>query len=438
METRDKVALDRLVAQPLAWGLAGATWALGRVLRRDHSVTAERVKTIVVAKLLGMGSIIQSTPLLHALRREFTNARLIFLTGIGNRDLVERLPVIDEAIYLRDGRIETLAPDVATSMASLARRGVDLYFDLEVYSGAASILAAASFARNRYGFYRHSARFKKGNYTHLVYFNVRMPVARLYLQLYHAAGGTILDPPEFGPILLTGSEIAHMREALSALGLPSGERYIVVNANASDLLLERRWPAERFVATIEALTALGHRVVLIGAPREAAYVNAIHSRLAPAARAHTIDSSGKISLVDVFAAIHEAHCVVTNDTGPMHLAIAMRRPTVCLFGPGSPDHYGVIGPNIDIRYKPVVCSPCIYETDLPPCDGNNVCMQLIEPGEVVEAVQRLLADPTHQAALCGRLPPIEPSVQYVDRLGRALGVVARTSVAPGLGLKPPR
>ncbi len=437
METRDKVALDRLVAQPLAWGLAGATWALGRVLRRDHSVTAERVKTIVVAKLLGMGSIIQSTPLLHALRREFTNARLIFLTGIGNRDLVERLPVIDEAIYLRDGRIETLAPDVATSMASLARRGVDLYFDLEVYSGAASILAAASFARNRYGFYRHSARFKKGNYTHLVYFNVRMPVARLYLQLYHAAGGTILDPPEFGPILLTGSGIAHMREALSALGLPSGERYIVVDANASDLLLERRWPAERFVATIEALTALGHRVVLIGAPREAAYVNAIHRRLAPAARAHTIDSSGKISLVDVFAAIHEAHasspmtrdrCTSPSPCGAQRCASSVRVALIIM---------ELSAPTSTFATSRSCAVPASTKRTFPPATETTcACSSSSREKSSRRCKGSSLIPRTRRR--CGRLPPIEPSVQYVDRLGRALGVVARTSVAPGLGLKPPR
>jgi ADP-heptose:LPS heptosyltransferase len=346
------------------------------------------------------------------------------------------LPVIDEAVYLRDGRIETLAADVVTEMTTLARREVDLYFDLEVYSGGASVLAAMSFARNRYGFYRHSARFKKGNYTHLVYFNVRMPVARLYLQLYYAAGGALIAPPEFGPITVTADDVAHMRKGLAGLGLEPRESYLVVNANASDLLLERRWPADRFVATIETLTARGHRVVLIGSPREAAYVRGIHDCLSLEARARTVDSAGKLSLDDVFALIHEARCVVTNDTGPMHLAIAMHRPTVCLFGPGSPDHYGVTGPNIDIRYRPVVCSPCIYETDLPPCDGNNVCMQLIEPGEVVDAVRRLLREDVPETPAKDRSPLLDEPVRYLDHGGRALGVVARTSIAPAESPKP--
>jgi ADP-heptose:LPS heptosyltransferase len=429
MQTQDKVALDRLVAKPLAWGFTGAAYVLGRIARRDHSVRPEEVRSIVVAKLLGMGSLVQATPLLAALKQGFPNARITLLTGHANRELVQRLPMVDDAIYLRDGRIDTLAADTAQALAGLMARKVDLYFDLEVYSAGASILALTSLARNRYGFYRHSARFKKGNYTHLVFFNVRMPVSRLYLQLYQAAGGPPIEPPPLADINVRPEETARMREKMAALGLGADEAYVVVNANASDLLLERRWPADRFAAAIEALTARGHRVVLIGSPAEAPYVGELHGLLSSAARARTIDSAGKIGLADVFALLRGAACVITNDTGPMHLAIAMGRPTVCLFGPGSPDHYGVRGPNVDILYKPVVCSPCIYETDAAPCDGNNVCMQLIEPAEVVESALRLLERRSPAPREARHLPILDEEVRFVDARGGALGVVARSSLA---------
>ena len=58
--------------------------------------------------------------------------------------------------------------------------------------------------------------------------------------------------------------------------------------------------------------------------------------------------------------IDGAACVITNDTGPMHVAFSLNRPTVCLFGPGSPEHYGVDNPNVQILYKGIFCSPCIY------------------------------------------------------------------------------
>jgi ADP-heptose:LPS heptosyltransferase len=144
----------------------------------------------------------------------------------------------------------------------------------------------------------------------------------------------------------------------------------------------------------------------------------------------TLDSSGRVGLVDVFALLHESACVVTNDTGPMHLAIAMGRPTVCLFGPGSPEHYGVKANKVEILYKSVVCSPCIYETDVAPCDGNNVCMQLIEPSEVVDAAMRLMGEAAPTAKTNRHLPLLDDEVRNVDLQGRALGVVARASLEP--------
>ena len=419
MNTRRLIAIDHLVARPIAWGFVGAAWALGKVLRRNHHVDPDRVKTIVVAKLVGMGSIIQATPFLTSIRRAFPNAKILFLTSIANRGLVERLDCIDEGLYLRDHGLDTLSFDVATTCARFATTGVDLYFDLELYSAGASILALMSLARNRYGFYRHSARFKKGNYTHLVFFNVQMPVSRLYLQLYTAATKRSPTLPlEFGPIRVTPEDISRMRDDLGALGLGEGEPYVVVNPNASELLLERRWPAHKFVGTIEELTAMGHRVVLIGSPGEAHYVRRIHEALSPVGQHQCIDSSGKLSLGSVFALIHQASCVITNDTGPMHIAIAMSRPTVCLFGPGSPEHYGVRGPKVDIRYKAVVCSPCLYETDAPPCDGKNICMQIIEVDEVVNAAVRLMRDEDHGTVSRRSLAPVEAPVNIWISAGK--------------------
>ena len=46
-------------------------------------------------------------------------------------------------------------------------------------------------------------------------------------------------------------------------------------------------------------------------------------------------------------------------------------------------------PNVEIFYERVFCSPCLYEADRPPCNGNNICMQRIKPGPVIESVLRL-------------------------------------------------
>lgn len=422
MKTRTKFLIDRTFAIPIAWAANLAARSLGPVLQRNHEIDAAHVRTIVVAKLLGMGSIIQATPLLHDLKRSFPQAKLVFLTTRANRGLVERLDVIDESVYVDDEDPFKLFTSAAQTLTSLLGRTIDLYVDLEVYSAGASILSVASGARNRVGFYRNSARFKMGIFTHLAVFNPRVPISSIYRQLHVATGHTKSGEPKFGPLKVHDKDVADLAAKLTSHGLRVEPRYVVLNPNASDLLLERRWPLDRYVELIEELALRGEQIVLVGAKGEVEYVQSIVSRLSDSARARAVDTSGKLSLGELFALVRGATCVVTNDTGPMHFSIALDRPTVCLFGPVSPDHYGVRKSNVEMLYHAVYCSPCAHELDEPPCGGNNVCMQLITVDETLAAVERQLA---------GK-PSLDrvPRLDFVYQSGGAgpLGVIVRSSV----------
>lgn len=425
MKTDTKFLIDRAVAMPLAWATNLAARAAGPVLQRDHTVKVDDIKTIAVAKLLGMGSIIQATPMLRDLRRSFPSAKIIFLTTKANRGLIERLDTVDEGIYVDDADPQVLATTTAKAVGQLLARRIDLYFDLEVYSAGASILSIMSGARNRVGFYRGSARFKKGLYTHLTVFNPRVPIASIYRQLHLSVGGKIGGPAQYGPIAVPAKDVDGLGNTLAKHALELAQKYVVVNANASDLLLERRWPLDKYVELIVELTRRGEQVVLVGAKSEAAYVGEIMALLPKATRARVVDTSGKLSLGELFALIKGAACTVTNDTGPMHFSIALDRPTVCLFGPVSPDHYGVRKANVETLYHAVYCSPCAHEIDTPPCAGVNVCMQLIAVPEVLAAVQRQLDGKPAPV----RLPIAD--VAYAAPQGGALGVLVRSSVETG-------
>ena len=269
MKLRSKILVDRLVGLPLAGVLNLAARGLGRLLHRDHTISRENVRTIVVSKYIGMGSILQATPLIRSLRATFPEAELIFVTGVTCRRLVERIEHIDRIITVDDRGIFRLARTSLRTIVQLMRSRVDLYFDLEVYSAYASIIALMSLARNRLGFYRESAQHKRGNYTHLMYFNPRSPIRYIYLQLGRLSGCEPVEPDRLGTIRVDVEDRRECLAKLSDAGL-SGLPYIVVNPNASDLLIERRWPMERFVELIEGLLARDRMaVVLTGARRSA-------------------------------------------------------------------------------------------------------------------------------------------------------------------------
>jgi hypothetical protein len=81
---RNRILADRLIAVPVAFLFNVVARFLGTIMRRDHSITSSNINRIVVAKLIGMGSILQATPLLRALKQRYPNATLTFVTMRAN------------------------------------------------------------------------------------------------------------------------------------------------------------------------------------------------------------------------------------------------------------------------------------------------------------------------------------------------------------------
>jgi len=166
---------------------------------------------------------------------------------------------------------------------------------------------------------------------------------------------------------------------------------IVINPNASDLRLERRWPASSFVKLISELQSNypNYTIYLVGNKQESAYVNEIHAHFL--SNELVVNTAGKLNLNELIALLKQASLIITNDTGPLHLSLALRKPTIGLFGPCSPDQYGQMETCLPV-YQNVYCSPCVHEFINPPCAGDNQCMKQIEVNKVLEAIKQLLKD----------------------------------------------
>ncbi len=103
-----------------------------------------------------------------------------------------------------------------------------------------------------------------------------------------------------------------------------------------------------------------------------------------------VNCCGETSIDELVALIQHAELMITNDTGPMHIAFSVKTPTVALFGPCLPSQYGIFE-HANILYHQVYCSPCVHEFTFPPCKGNNQCMKNINLGEVFKAIEKSLS-----------------------------------------------
>lgn len=378
------IRLDLLVGLPLCTLGFLASLPLRPFRRR----TLRPVRSILVVKFLGLGSVLLATPLLRRLREAYPGARITFLTFQSNAELVRRLSCVDEVIAVPRQSAAALLGRLPGLLLQLRRAHYDLALDLEFYSRLSNLVAWASGARRRLGFFVR-ARWRGSLLTDPVYFNSRLPYGRAVLALLQP-----LEIEDADEQQLVAPDVAHDEsvaalEHLSSLGVPAEGTVVVVNVNASDLCEERRWPGHRYARLVERFRGEIAPVdcfVFIGTADEAPYVRKVLDEMMPDARQTCLDLAGRTSLVELMVLLRRAALLVTNDSGPLHLAVALGVPTVSLYGPETPALYGPVGENHLVFYASHWCSPClsVYNAKIAMCHGENECMRRIHLEDVVQ------------------------------------------------------
>ena len=390
MKTQSKVVLHEWFGKGVVMLLNLLARFLGSILSIDHTLE-KAPKRIVVCKFLGMGSIIQATPLLQTLRSNFPNAEIIFVTSTGNKKLLESIKDVNRVYCIDDSGTAKVLSSMIQVLLKFWKHKPDLYIDLETYSYFSTALATMSCARNRFGFYRIERNIRMGVYTHMMFFNARAPIAQSYLQMARLIGCKTIEESLYS-FEITETDKKSAMEVLDMITSDSHQEFIIVNPNASDLRIERRWPQEKFGALVTKLHVLYPQKVFlfIGSKSESLWVEHVIEKLDHPVKEKAFNTAGLFSLTELFAVINAAELVITNDTGPMHISFALGKPTVCLFGPASPSQYGQ-NPNAFGIYKNIYCSPCVHDFLTPPCKGDNQCMKQITVDEVSDICVGLIS-----------------------------------------------
>jgi ADP-heptose:LPS heptosyltransferase len=386
---RNKILIDRTIGFLISVVLAILARLVGLLLRRDHR-PAEHPQTIAVSKFVGMGSIVYVGILCRALKKRFPSSTLYFITTKGCMAIASRLVDVDKVLTVDDsGMIKMLLTNISLIVKLWFLRP-ELYFDMEVYSSYSAIIANLSLARNRYGFYRKSAAYKKGLFTHLIFFNTRRHIAEIYRQMGLMAEVDV--NVDIADLLKVYPEDEVKLSYLFEKHDLKNKRLILVNPNASDLLIERRWSEDRWAAYLDQATQRWPQLffLLVGAPHERKYVSEIYHQLSPETKGKVINLAGEADFGTYLALIKIVDLVVTIDSGPVHIAAAFGKQTISLWGPGDPGHYAPLDRKHRTLYEPVYCSPCLYHADVPPCGGDNICMRNISVEKLLEATGEYL------------------------------------------------
>jgi heptosyltransferase-2 len=186
-------------------------------------------------------------------------------------------------------------------------------------------------------------------------------------------------PPREIPRPALRTDRARASTLRRALGLAS-EASVLALCPGAEYGPAKRWPAQHFAVVAAHHAARGGEVWILGAAGDRESAGAIVAGVAPAARGRVQDLTGRTTLHDAIDLLGETDCVVSNDSGLMHVAAALDRPLVAIYGSSSPEFTPPLSPHARVVRSDLHCSPCFDRV----CRfGHTNCLAALEPARIV-------------------------------------------------------
>jgi ADP-heptose:LPS heptosyltransferase len=360
-------------------------------------------RSLLFVKLAEQGSNILAYPALRRAVEIVGRENVYFVVLEDNRFILDAMGALPENNIFT---VPTAGPaaffrGLVSVIRRLRRLRLDATVDLEFFSRGSAALAFLSGAARRVGFHPFfGAGLYRGDLlTHRLLYNPYLHTSQTFLTLVEAslrdpaplptfdlpAPPATAEPPPFVP---SEDELAEVRAILRRSAAHSAP-LILLNANTSDLLPLRRWPAERYVELARRLLDQ-HPEILVaftGAPDEAAAAANLARQVATS---RCVSLAGQTTLRQLLVLYSLAEVLVTNDSGPAHFATLTPIHVVTLFGPETPALFAARSPRHSVLWAGLACSPCVnaYNNRQSPCRDNR-CMQAITTDQVLALVDQI-------------------------------------------------
>lgn len=344
------------------------------------------VRRIAVLRANRLGDLLFALPALEALRAAYPEAEVTLLGArwhaaflSGRPSPVDRVVPVPPTPGVNDvdGGYAS-APEREAFLAELRRERFDLALQLHGGGRNSNPFVAGLGARVTAGARAEDAP-PLDRWIRYVYY--QNEVTR-FLELVGLVGAR---PVGLAPaVAVTAADLAESRAAL-----PDGAGFVVLCPGASDG--RRRWPPERFARVGEGLARAGWRVAVTGTGEEAALVAAVLAGL----EGGGLDLAGRLSVGGLAGLLARAALVVSNDSGPLHLAGAVGTPSVGIYWIGNLVNGG---PPFRARHRPLLafrtaCPVCGVNCSREDCPHDDSFVAEVEPAAVLAAAEDLIAHP---------------------------------------------
>ncbi|MEK6778630.1 MAG: lipopolysaccharide heptosyltransferase II [Candidatus Deferrimicrobiota bacterium] len=344
-------------------------------------------KALLVRAVNWLGDAVLTTPALGAVRNAFPQARIAVAARPFVAELFLHHPDVDEILVYDKGGKHSGAIGMLRMAAELRRRRFDAALLLQNAFDAA-LLAFLAGVPERMGYATDGRRLLLTQAIPVTEETRRLHHAEYYLRLMAGLGIHLPASPRMR-LRVTREETDAMEERLSSLGIPKGKRILGINPGAT-YGSAKRWFPDRFAAVADALSEeWGASVVLMGSVPERPLAEEIEAAM----RQTPLNLAGRTTVRELMALLSLCSFLVTNDSGPMHIAAALGVPLAAIFGPTD---WRTTSPWTDkarIVRVGVDCSPCMLRE----CDRGHECMLGVTAEMVVAAARELFPESPREA-----------------------------------------
>ncbi len=354
-------------------------------LRKARGALLEEPRKIVIRAANWIGDAVLSLPALEALRARFPDAEIVVVAKPWVCDVYQRHSAIDRQITYESQGKHSGASGFAKLVGQLREERFDAAILFQNAFQAAWMAWRAGIPI-RIGYDRDGR-------ARLLTAALEAPApaacghqAGYYLQLLFRAGVISRPepprPPEEIRLTVQPDEKSWAIRRLESLGL-QGPRFLIAIVPGASFGPAKRWPAARFAELADRLIeALNADVLILGSEDERGLANGVAQEMEHV----PVIVAGETTLRQAMALLERCRLVVTNDSGPMHVASALALPVVALFGSTDAAATGPLGPYSRVVQNRVACSPCGFRR----CPIDFRCMEGLSVATVYRAALELV------------------------------------------------
>jgi heptosyltransferase-2 len=359
---------------------------------KRSKLKAEDIKRVVVRGTNWVGDAVMTIPALRELRRVLPGAHVTLATRSWSEGLFRDADFVDDLlIYDRRG-----VASVARATREWRARGFDLAI-LFQNAFEAALIAAVARVPLRVGYGTDGRRALLTHNLALPSWHGERHEVLYYLniieeleKLLRGSSGVMEREPRFD-LRVNAARQAEARELLKAQGA-SMDGPLVALCPGSTNSRAKRWPGERYAALADRFVdEMEANVALIGSAEEAEVSRAVSEQM----RHKAVMLTGRTSLAEAVAVLSISDLLITNDTGPAHIAAALERPTLVIFGPTDPTTTRPFSQRAQIIRRPPECAPCMLRD----CPIDHRCMTAITPDEVFKRACEMMKRASQEVAV---------------------------------------